>query len=92
LCARGAPVAGVIVDPNRIQVFGRVSAVIDADVDGLDDLTARRLVLEHAGDLAAVHAIAKRFGKREFARRTGPPSTVAERAVRGAPISKRNFE
>jgi hypothetical protein len=84
------PGTGVVVDPSRIQTVGRVSTVIDADIDGLDNLPSRRLVLKPTDDLAYVHAVAKQLGKREFARRADLPPTVAERAARGEPISNQS--
>jgi hypothetical protein len=90
--SRAEPIDGVIVEPMMIQKLGRVSSVLDADIDGLDDLAARRLVLEGIDSLAIVHAVAGRLGKRAFSRLTDLSPTVSERASRGEPISTRSLE
>jgi hypothetical protein len=84
---QGELVEVVVVDPDLITHLGRVSGVIDADSDGLGDLRARRPLHRDANRLAAVQKEAKRIGPRPFARRTGLPLKVAERAARGRPIS-----
>lgn len=87
---RGEPIGAVIVDRDRIAHVGRVSGVLDADEDGLGNLRIRRPVHREADRLPAVQNDARRLGKREFARLTGLPATVAERAAKGQPISARN--
>jgi hypothetical protein len=85
-----ARIDGVTVDPLLVRRVGRVSGVIDADLDGLDQLTARRPVHSEAAKAQAVSANAQVLGKRAFARTTGLPPTVAERAAKGLPISVSN--
>jgi hypothetical protein len=80
----------VTVDPLLVRRVGRVSGVIDADLDGLDQLTARRPVHSEAAKAQAVSAYAKVLRKRAFARATGLPPTVAERAAKGLLISVSN--
>lgn len=82
----------VTVDPLLIRRPGRVSGVIDADVDGLDDLEGRRPLHVDADRQAAIHAVARQLGKRAFGRLGGLSPTVAERAASGQPISERNVE
>lgn len=80
----------VAVHPNGIRWVGAVSGVIDADLDGVVDLSSRRPVYREADRLTMVQAVAAEMGKRRFADRTGLKPTVAERAARRRPISRRN--
>jgi rubrerythrin len=83
----------VTIDPFRVRHVGRVSGVLDADVDGLPgDLAARRPVHEEAQLLRAVQTEAQAMGKRAFHRATNLPLTVAERAALGKAISARNLD
>jgi hypothetical protein len=85
-----SPIEEVTVDPLLVRRVGRVSGVIDADLDGLDQLTARRPVHSEAAEAEAVSAYAQALGKRAFARTARLPPTVAERAARDRPISIAN--
>ena len=87
---RSVPIDAVVVDPLLVRRVGRVSGVIDADLDGLGDLVGRRPLHQEADQLAAVQAIAKANGPRAFARRTDLSIRVAERAALGRPISQVN--
>ncbi|MDA8040133.1 MAG: hypothetical protein M0Z69_13475, partial [Actinomycetota bacterium] len=85
----------VHVDPLLVGHRGRVSGVIDADIDGLPgDLARFRPAYDPEGEaerrLAFVQRRAAALGKRAFARRTGLPLKVAERAALGRRISRRN--
>jgi hypothetical protein len=95
LPAKSSSIEAVHVDRLLVQHRGRVSGIIDADIDGLPGDRARfRPVYDPAGDadrrLAFVQKRAKALGKRAFARRTGLPLKVAERAALGQPIADRN--
>lgn len=81
----------VIVDPRSIQHVGRVSGVIDADMDGCEELIGYRPFYGDSDHLAALQSEARAMGKRRFARRTGLPLKVAERAALGGPISAMNI-
>jgi hypothetical protein len=85
-----APIASVTVHPDLIRRVGRVSGVIDADIDGLEDLAERRPVFDEADGLAVVQMAARRLGYRALARRTGLAESVTKRAAAGKPISARN--
>jgi hypothetical protein len=88
------PVGEVVVDPLLVRHLGRISGVIDAEIDGLpSDLGSRRPHYEDVDDRQrqAVAAYASALGKRAFGRRTGLPATVSERAARGGTISKANL-
>jgi hypothetical protein len=86
-----AQIEAVTVDPLLVRSVGRVSGVIDADLDGLPgDLGERRPVYEDAQRAAAIGARAQSMGPRRFARLSGLPLKVAERAALGKPISARN--
>ncbi len=87
---RSEPIGEVVIDADLIAYAGRVSGVIDADADGLDDLRSRRTIHREARRLSAVNRAASAEGPRGFARRTGLPLRVAERAALGKPISVRN--
>jgi hypothetical protein len=89
---RSMPIDEVYVDPLLVQVVGRVSGVIDADLDGSDDPGTERPVYNRGQRLAAIRAIADDLGPREFARRTGLSMGVTHRAASGDPISARNVE
>jgi hypothetical protein len=82
----------VSVERLRLKIVGAASGVIDAELDGLSDPGARRVVHRDLDRLAIVHADAARLGKREFMRRTGLSEGVAMRTVRQQPISARNVE
>jgi hypothetical protein len=85
------PIVSVFVDPRLVREVGRVSGVIDADLDDLPgDLASRRLIYGDAERAAAVSAHAQALGPRRFARQTGLPLKVAERAALGKAISARN--
>jgi hypothetical protein len=87
---RPEPVGPVVVDPDLVVHKGRVSGVIDADVAGLGDLAAARPLYDDGERLEAVQRWARALGKRAFARRTGLPLKVAERAALGRPIAARS--
>jgi hypothetical protein len=89
---RTVPIEHVVVDPLLLRHVGRVSGVIDADLEGFENLASLRPFYDDAERLAAVHEQAKTLGKRRFARRTGLPLKVAERAALGAAISRRNVD
>jgi hypothetical protein len=85
------PLDSVTIGPTSpIQLVGRVSGVIDASVDGHDELVSHRPLYGDADRLAAVQAEARPMGKRRFATVTGLSPTIAERAASGAAISARN--
>jgi hypothetical protein len=85
------PVRSVTVDRLLVSHAGRVSSLIDADINGLPgDLLARRPTYEDAERLAVVQTRGRALGKRGLARLTGLPLKVAERAALGQQISRRN--
>lgn len=87
---RALLVDSVTVDPRLVRHVGRVSGVIDADIDGREELVSHRPLYDDADRLAVVQAEARAMGKRRFARVTGLSPTAAGRAAAGAPISSRN--
>lgn len=84
------PIEEVHVIPGLIQRVGRVSGVIDGELDGVVDPGSRRTVFDEGDPRAVIHALAKALGAGEFERRTGLPSTVAKRAASGRNISAKN--
>jgi hypothetical protein len=84
------PIEQVVVDPDLIRFTGRDSPIIDAIADGQPDPTGRRVVYGDADQLAFAHKWAKALGKHRFAKRTGLPLKVAERAALGRPIRRAN--
>jgi hypothetical protein len=85
------PIKEVWVVPALFRHVGRVSGVLDADIDGLaGDLRDRRPVYDDGARLQAVIDYAQALGKRAFSRRTGLKATVAGRAAEGERISKAN--
>jgi hypothetical protein len=84
------PIEEVVIDPDLVRYVGRDSPIIDAVGEGLPDPVGRRVVYGDADRLAFVHKWARTLGPRRFARRTGLPLKVAERAALGRPISKPN--
>jgi hypothetical protein len=86
------PIERVVVDPALVHFVGRDSPMIDAHDDGLPgDRRQRSVVYTEADRLDTVTRWAKALGPRAFARRTGLPLKVAERAALGRPISRSNF-
>lgn len=88
------PLPTVHVEPWNIRHLGRVSGVIDGEIDGLSNLAARRPRYDEpdGARLRAVQEAARQEGPRAFARRTGLPSSVAARAAAGAAISRASVE
>ena len=85
------PIEEVWVVPALFRHVGRVSGVLDADIDGLaGDVRDRRPVYDDGAWLQAVIDYAQALGKRAFSRRTGLKATVAGRAAQGEGISKAN--
>ena len=85
------PIKEVWIVPALVRHVGRVSGVLDADIDGLaGDLRDRRPVYDDGARLQAVIDYAQALGKRAFSRRTGLNASVAERAAKGEGISKAN--
>jgi hypothetical protein len=85
------PIERVVVDPALVRFVGRDSPMIDAQEDGLPgDPRQRRIVYAEADRLDTVTRWAKALGPRAFARRSGLPLKVAERAALGRPISSSN--
>jgi hypothetical protein len=89
---RSEPIDEVVIDPDLVAYTGRVSGVIDADADGLEDPGRYRPTYEGARSLAAVQKVAQSLGYRAFARRTGLALSVAKRAATGRAISPRNVD
>jgi hypothetical protein len=88
-----APIADVVVDPLWLDYRGRVSGVIDADIDGLPgDLGARRPVYARAKRGDAVSSLAEEIGPNQFARRTGVSLSASKRAARTGRISATNTQ
>lgn len=85
-------IAEVHVDPLFVQVVGRVSGVIDADLDGASDPEDERPVYDRGQRLAGIQNLAAAWGPSEFRRRTGLALSVAHRAAAGRRISDRNIE
>ncbi len=79
------------VDVDLIQHLGRVSGVIDADLDGHLDLAGPRPVYDQADRHGAVVALARRLGKRALMRETGLSEGAASRAVSGRHLSASNM-
>jgi hypothetical protein len=85
------PLGHVVVDPLLIRHVGRVSPMIDAQLDGLPgDVRERQVLYENAERILVLQHIAASLGPRRFARRSGLPLKVAERAALGKPLSRRN--
>jgi hypothetical protein len=88
---RMEPIERVVIDPALVRHVGRDSPLIDAWEDGLPgDVRKRRVAYSDADRLATVAKWAKALGPRAFARRTGLPLKVAERAALERPISRAN--
>ncbi|MGH9291924.1 MAG: hypothetical protein ACRD0B_00200 [Acidimicrobiales bacterium] len=92
---RRTPLEAVHVDPLLVQHKGRLSGVIDAEIEGVPgDLGKFRPQYDPAGDAARrllfVQRRAQAMGTRAFARRTRLPLTIAKRAALGRPVSARN--
>jgi hypothetical protein len=80
------PIESVTVYPEHVRRVGRVSGVIDADEDGLEDLSARRPVHDPGDPAAFVRREVRRLGPSGFFRRYGvPPSTVERISAGGNP-------
>ncbi len=81
------------IDPRLVRRVGRGGALIDAQ---LADPTARaedhQVTYSEGAALTFVGEQAQRLGKRAFARLTGLPATVAERAAVGLPIAAGSVE
>lgn len=83
----------VEIDPRLVRRVGRGGALIDAQLADPDARAEDHQVLYGAGDPEAfVAEQARRLGPRPFARLTGLPIRVAERAALGRPISATSVE
>jgi hypothetical protein len=89
---KGEPIESVVVEPDLVAHVGRVSGVIDAAGDGLGDLRSRRPVHEDADRATYVQRAAGEMGPCAFARMTDLPTSVAERASQGKPISAKSVD
>ena len=84
-----APITEVVVDPLRLDYRGRVSGVIDADIDGLPgDPGARRPVYVDGEDLGVGQRevlvdLALRLSHAEFARRAHTTPRIASDIAAG---------
>jgi hypothetical protein len=88
---RSRPVGEVVVTPEAVRYVGRASGVLDAAEDGAPgELDRYRPVYADAERLSMVHDRAAELGPRAFARLTGLPLKVAERAALGRAIAARN--
>jgi hypothetical protein len=88
---RHDPVDEVWVVPALVRHVGRVSGVLDADIDGLPgDLRDRRPVYDEAKRADVAIAWAKALGPRRFARRAGISVSASGRAALRGRISKAN--
>lgn len=81
---RTQPLDLVVVEPKLVRVAGRVSDVIDADLDGLENLEGRRH--EFSGAQIRDHFVEeiRTVGPVAFARRTGIAPSTASAIARGA--------
>lgn len=86
------PITEVRVNPDFVSVVGRMSGVIDAELDGESDPEGERPVYDRGRRLAGLQKLAADLGPGEFARRTGLPASVAQRAAIGRTISRRNVD
>jgi hypothetical protein len=83
----------VLVVPELIRRVGRLGVIVEAaTVDPFNDHEGLRTVYDERDQTAFVHREARRMGKRAFARRTGLPLKVAERAALGRTIARRNID
>jgi hypothetical protein len=90
--SRAEPVTRVTVRGDRdVRYVGRVSGLLDAADDGQPgDLSGYRPAYRDADGLGLAQQAARELGKRRFARVTGLPLKVAERAALGRPIAARS--
>lgn len=86
------PLGRVTIRPDRIRIMGAVSAVIDADLDGLGEPASCRPVYLEPDREGFVVAEARSMGKREFMRRARLSEGVSQRAASGKRISSRNVD
>jgi len=87
--SRATPITEFSVDPSLVRHVGRASGVIDAQLDGLDDLASRRPVLGDADLVAFIGQEARALGPTEFSRRYGIRLRTAEGIASGRVPSKR---
>lgn len=81
------------IDPRLVRRVGRGGALIDAQLADPEARAEDHQVVYSEGDPAGfVIEHARRLGPRPFARLTGLPIRVAERAALGRPISAANVE
>jgi hypothetical protein len=81
------------IDPRLVRRVGRGGALIDAQLADPEARPEDHQAVYSEGDRAGfVTERARAMGKRAFARLTGLPATVAERAALGLPISVANVE
>ncbi len=82
------PIASVTITAHNVRPVGRVSGVLDAHLTGEPgDLAARRPSYGGPDRVGAVHEVARSMGPRPFARMSGLHRHVAERVVKGLPLS-----
>ena len=80
---RSEVIAEVVIDPNLITRRGRVSGVIDADADGLDDIGSFRPVHQEADATAAVVREVRRIGPAAFSERYKVSVSTAQKISAG---------
>ncbi len=86
---RSELIAEVVVDPNLITHRGRVSGVIDADADGLNDIGSFRPVHQEAEATAAVVREVRRIGPKAFSERYNVSVSTAQKISAGRQPSAR---
>jgi hypothetical protein len=81
----------VHVSPHLVRHVGRASGVIDAQLDGLDDLAARRHVLEEVELGGFIRAEISSLGPSAFSRRYGVSLRTVEGIAAGRTPSTRTI-
>ena len=88
---RSEPIDEVVIHPDLVTSAGAVSAVIDAEADGLSDVRSRRPIYEETDRRRFVYGLAGQLGPRPFERATGIPLKCAERLALGRPVADRTI-
>jgi hypothetical protein len=89
---RSEPIDEVVIDASLIQRVGRVSGVIDAELDGLDNVDGQRLVFDSADLTAHLKSELLELGPAAFSRRFDIASGTAQGILGGRAPSRRTLD
>jgi len=88
---RASPLCAVVVDPRLVRTVGRVSGVIDADLDGAENPREKRHEFSRADVMAHLVDALHSEGPAAVARKTGLSVSTLSAVARGTTPSSRTI-